>query len=226
MSDSEEYFHGFSDNESFPDKLIINSVVIDGVEVLDSVETQKTQVRHRGKRGRPRVSNVEVNIEELEPRKRPALSGNSPRTQAKEPPCIPRVSQGSGSRPKVYLIEKTLTELSSSKLPKTEAVLSRFLENLDANSDQKAISDALKKTKDEVKAVWKYHFGSRLIDGKEFGCEEKGEEKKKIIQEDKLIEKKIKETWEGWKKLEYESRRSARASSKRYFNELLSVSWL
>ena len=157
---------------------------------------------------------MDTEVQELELRHRPQVSPNFPRVQVPEPPSTPKVIQGSGSRPKYYLLENPVQELSRLKLPKNEAVLSGFLDILGSSSGQGAIMEAAKKTRAEVKSVWKHHFGSRLIEGKELGSCSADNEKKKIIVEDKLIEKKIKETWDTWKKLEYESRRPARASSK------------
>ena len=41
------------------------------------------------------------------------------------------------------------------------------------------VCEATTLTRQELKAVWQHHFGSRLVEGKELGIEEAGEEKKK-----------------------------------------------
>ena len=49
------------------------------------------------------------------------------------------------------------------------------------------------------------------MEGKELGIEDAGEEAKKIIKRDVIIENMIRENWKNWAKLEGESRRPSRS---------------
>ena len=52
----------------------------------------------------------------------------------------------------------------------------------------------------------------RLVEGKELGFEEEGEERKKIVRTDRHIDDMISAIHKDWANLEKESRRTARSS--------------
>ena len=106
----------------------------------------------------------------------------------------------------MYLIGQPPTKLRFAKLPTKGAILGRYLSLLENTS----ASEAAAMAREELKAVWLHHFAARLVEGKKLGIEEKGEEKKKIIKQDRFIDEKIMKMWKSWSKLETESRRSGR----------------
>ena len=108
----------------------------------------------------------------------------------------------------VYIFGILPANLKNSKIPTNGAVLGRFLSTLESSS----IKVAAAETRNEVKEIWKHHFGSRLVEGREFGIEEVENESKKIIRSDKKVDFLITGLWKKWKKLEKESRRASRAS--------------
>ena len=59
-------------------------------------------------------------------------------------------------------------------------------------------------------------FASRLIRGRDLGIEEDEDERKKIIKQDRFIDEKIKGVWQNWRKVEQDSRRPARSSTKKF----------
>lgn len=68
---------------------------------------------------------------------------------------------GTSSRPKVYLLDRQDTNFGYAKLPKSKAVLGVFLHNLqDSDPDRAAAT-----TTDQLKEVWRHHFGVRVILG-------------------------------------------------------------
>ena len=70
-------------------------------------------------------------------------------------------STSSVSLPKVYLLDSQRDTFGFAKLPKSKAVLGVFLHNLkDSNPDK-----AAGRTTDELKDVWRHHFGIRVIEG-------------------------------------------------------------
>ena len=66
----------------------------------------------------------------------------------------------------------------------------------------------------EVKSVWLYHFGPRLISGKEFGKEDEESENEtlKMIQLDTNINRMVKDLYKKWCDLEKTSRRPDRST--------------
>ena len=68
-------------------------------------------------------------------------------------------------------------------MPKTNVVLGRFLVHLGDKSGPAAVSEACKKTRTEIKSVWHHHFASRLIEGKELGCEKEQDEKRRLFKQ-------------------------------------------
>ena len=76
--------------------------------------------------------------------------------------------------------------------------------------------EAAADTRTEVKKIWLHHFGVRLMEGKELGFEEEGDEKKKIVRTDRHIDDLISAIYKEWEKLEKESRRPARSSGDKF----------
>ena len=145
------------------------------------------------------------------PKSSPNSTSWSPRSNPGDGPTLPysAESSSSSSRPSFYLLGKTPPALSMSKIPKAGPVLGRLLQNLQNHS----LLDASKVVGQEVKEVWKHHFGSRFILGKELGKESEDliDEKIKIIKSDRHVAEKVVELYKRWKSLEKESRRPDRA---------------
>ena len=76
----------------------------------------------------------------------------------------------------LYLIGKAPTKFRYAKLPTTGAVLGRLLDILDSTNPKEAVS----RTRMELKSVWLHHFAARLVEGKELGIEENGDEKGRL----------------------------------------------
>ena len=76
------------------------------------------------------------------------------------------------------------------------------------------MSGASKMVGDQVKIVWKHHFGPRFIMGKEFGREMEAvtNEKLKIIKSDRHVAEKVVAMYKQWRSLEGDSRRPDRAA--------------
>jgi hypothetical protein len=131
------------------------------------------------------------------------------------------------SRPTYYLVGKAATSLTCSKLPKTIAVLGRFLEFRKNDTKQQA---AILVTQ-ELVSVWLHHFGPKLILGKEYGREnlEKKDMAMIMIHNKQYIEQKIVNLHEQWRRLEQDSRRMDRSSrpafqqKEKQFSELLEM---
>ena len=51
-------------------------------------------------------------------------------------------------------------------------------------TEDKNANEAAAMTRMELKSVWLHHFASRLVEGKELGIEESGDERKKIVKQD------------------------------------------
>ena len=138
------------------------------------------------------------------------------RTSVPAPPSTPKSGPcGSSSRPVYYLLDQLPSSFKTAKIPTTETVLGRFLKNLE-NSDPK---EEAAETRRELEDVWLQHFGPRLVEGREFGIEEKEEKTKKMIKSDRHIDDKIRDIWKDWDKLEKESRKPARAASSFFINK-------
>ena len=119
----------------------------------------------------------------------------------------PSILAGRKSRLKVYLLEKYPSrELGNSKLPKAEKVLLCFFDHLLQNPDRMknnnkwteatddAVKAACKSTIEDIKDVYRLHFGSELVD----------DEQSKMIMEDKNIVPKIKKLFDDLKTIERE----------------------
>ena len=123
---------------------------------------------------------------------------------------------GTSTRPKVYLIDSLETSFGFAKLPKSKAVLGVFLHHLQDSDPPTPLSSppgtqsdrAAGMTTDQLKAVWKRHFGIRVIHGYDTEMKEASE---KIISDDKYIKTKILNLWKDWKLLSRTSRRQDRA---------------
>ena len=123
---------------------------------------------------------------------------------------------GTSSRPCLYLLDQPLsTPLRMTKLPKRRQILQRLegllLGNDITNKSNQKKNDikeeAAASVAKEVTAVWKHHFGIRVIDGKDFDSEDESEEKKKMVIHDDLITKKILDLDQKYRRVKYESRR-------------------
>ena len=100
-----------------------------------------------------------------------------------------RDSNSTTSRPSYYIVGKAPISLNMSKLPKSGPVLGLLLSLLEGHS----LSAASKMVGEQVKIVWKHHFGPRFIMGKEFGKEMEAvtNEKLKIIKSDRHVAEKV-----------------------------------
>ena len=196
-------FHGFGPEEQIPGRLQIQTEMVDGGEVFLSIQREKRTGRPRG------TEQPDMDLIIVEKRR-----GSIPSQPAADGPSVPdslpvtpkaRLG-GTGSRPLLYLIGKAPTKFRYAKLPTTGAVLGRLLDILDSTNPKEAVS----RTRMELKSVWLHHFAARLVEGKELGIEENGDEKRKIIKQDRFIDDKIRSVWKNWSKLETESRRPER----------------
>ena len=157
------------------------------------------------KRGRPRSG------EPPPPAQPPAPSG--------VPAACPSEALGTCSRPLLYLIEKpNLAPILKTKLPKAKQVLQR-LEGILLQTSNTArtkkkgeeVKRAVKIVQKEIVEVWKYHFGLKVTEGKEYEGEkvsDSDKSKRKMIIDERKIEKKIAELFKEYQDVEYESRRS------------------
>ena len=118
----------------------------------------------------------------------------------------PNLHGSTSSRPSYYLVGRTPTSLTYSKLPKTGLVLGRFLELQTHHSKAQAARLVTK----ELSNVWLHHFGPRLILGKNY--EKKQDDHGILIHDDYYIAKKITNLAEQWMRLEQDSRRSDRSA--------------
>ena len=195
-------FHGFGPEEQIPGRLKIKTEMEGGEEVFLSINREK-------RTGRPRGTAMQTDTDLIIVEKTRGGSSSQPAGPSVSDsfPVTPKARLGgTGSRPLLYLIGKAPTKFRYAKLPTTGAVLGRFLDILDkANAKEAAAT-----TRMELKAVWLHHFAARLVEGKELGIEENGDEKRKIIKQDRFIDEKIRSVWKNWSKLETESRRPNR----------------
>ena len=203
-------FHGFGAEDNIPGRLQILSEVVNGEEVFLSVHREQKTGRPSGK---PKADQTLVVAEK---RREDSHVADPLTSKPKETPVTPKVMLGgTGSRPSLYLVGNPPEKLRNAKLPTTGAVLGRYLDIL-KNSNVYVftnVCEATTLTRQELKAVWQHHFGSRLVEGKELGIEEAGEEKRKIIKQDRFIDEMIRGVWKEWSRLEVESRRPSRSST-------------
>ena len=203
-------FHGFGPETDIPGQLV---VVTEG----EGEDEHVVRVFRKTRTGRPRgggerqpsainTSNiVEQPRNNLTSPASPAAASSSEipfKTSSKQHTSHLQ-SSGTHTRPKIYLLDNLATSFGFSKLPKTRAVLSVFLSYHQKRDDNKA-SLAAQDTVCQVKEVWKYHFGERVIMGYDSGMQE---ETPKMISDDKNIQMKIIKVWQEWLALEKESRR-------------------
>ena len=199
-------FHGFGDETTFPQQLVI---VTEG----EGDEEQVVEVSKKYKTGRhsQRWEKDDFitrdNITET-PRRPPSQSDfrASLPTKASSSKTLPPVVSGTSSRPKPYLLEKLESSFGFAKLPKTRRVLSVFLFYLEV--EKLDLGRAAQETLHKVKEVWLHHFGMRVISG--YDSDIKEETKKMIISDDNG-RRKIISIWKTWKDLEKTSRRTDRA---------------
>ena len=159
------------------------------------------------KRGRPRSGELPLPVQP------PAPSGPYP-----PPAAVKTEASGTGSRPLLYLIGKpNLAPITKKKLPKARQIIQRLEGVLLSKSSptkrkkkRGEVKEAVKVVRKEVVDAWKYHFGLRVIEGKEYEEEkvlESEKVKKKMIIGDQHIENKITELVKQYHDVEYESRR-------------------
>ena len=100
---------------------------------------------------------------------------------------------------KLYLLGNTLDKFPVSKLPKNSLILRRFFDILGTcdGMESKLMSDALHHaaglTADEIRLVWRFHYGLRLVNGKETDFDKTEDESLKlIVRKDKIKDKILK----------------------------------
>ena len=177
-------FHGFDSEEMLPGRLVINTDTVDGEEVFTSIRREKGRGRPKG---RQQLHDPDSILLGRRKEQSPSSTGVSAKTERSVHVTPKENLGGTGSRPLMYLIGQPPTKLRFAKLPTTGAILGRYLSLLENTS----ASEAAAMAREELKAVWLHHFAARLVEGKELGIEEKGEEKKKIIKQDRFIDEKI-----------------------------------
>ena len=196
--------HGFEEGD-IPERLIIETEVVDGEDVFKGIRRKKRTGRPKGETKLPEVSppvSLKRNREDSLPADPPVWRTSAPS------PTIPKTEpRGTGSRPAFYLMGQAPTSMKPSKLPTKGIVLARFLANLENSS----VTEAEGITRNEVKQIWVHHFGERLVQGKDIVLGEEDEEKR-IVRTDRHIDLLIKGLHKEWNSLEKESRRPARAS--------------
>ena len=110
------------------------------------------------------------------------------------PPAAAARAPQSSTRPSLYLLgQVSSTTLTGSKLPQKIQLLRRFhgLFKTDFKDTPLRIAKApaAEKVAEEVKAVWKQHFGKRVIEGRERDTDPVDNDKKIIIMDDKIRDK-------------------------------------
>lgn len=200
-------FHGFDPDTVLPKRLTLETVGEgDEEEVIRVARTDWRKV------GRPvkgwdkeSISNRENLLETPRRPKEPRILTPSPspsdNTSSK---ALPKQVLGTKTRTKPYLLDKLSTSLGYAKLPKTRAVLSSFLFKLE---EKKNPDIAAQETLNDVKAVWRHHFGMRVIDGYDTNLQEAT---KVMVIMDLNAKAKIKSTWKQWLELERTARRPDR----------------
>ena len=108
-----------------------------------------------------------------------------------------------------YLLGSSVDKFPMSKLPKHNVILRRFLAILreTQKSTKKAeqaafFKEAARQTASEIKLVWKYHFGLRMICGKETVEDIIVDEAMKLIIMNNTIESRVLSLFKKWKELE------------------------
>ena len=139
-----------------------------------------------------------------------AASTSSTPKMSVPPAAAPKVPQSS-TRPSLFLLgQASSTPLTVGKLPKNIQLLQRFFGLLKTNfkdcPPNTAKVTAAAKVAEEVKAVWKHHFGKRVIEGRESDTDQVDNEKKMIIMDAKIREK-ILDLEKQYSRVEYESQR-------------------
>ena len=126
-------------------------------------------------------------------------------------PAAPKVSDGSSSRKTHYLLGKSLhpsTLLGYIKLPKMDRLLQKILGIL--QEEKVTEITAVRRVSDEMKEVWRHHFGLRVIMGQDFEgqkLEKEKQEERKMIVRDPLIDEIILIVLRKYRRLEYDKRR-------------------
>ena len=178
-------------------------------EIEPDPQLAKTRGRPRGSRSEPRLK-PHVDIGQ---RREGSSVGNRDKIlvtpAANDIPLSTSTPSSSGTKPRnIYLLKHTLEKLGNSKLPKNISVLRKFLYELD-NSGK--VKHAAQKTTENIRAVWTFHFGSKLIMGKV------GEdEPKKLVVTTQKIESKALELYNEWKGLENSSKRKDRCEKESF----------
>ena len=143
----------------------------------------------------------------------PAPSDNpgSPAQSAKTSSAAFPKTPGSSSRPDLYLLGRPKHDsLDLLKLPKVKQILQRFYELAKEEDVVKSLrpkETCARKVIEEVKEVWRHHFGIRVIDGKEFGDQQVEDSDKIMIMRDILIQADLLKLEKQYHDMEYESRR-------------------
>jgi hypothetical protein len=115
-------------------------------------------------------------------------------------------SKSTTSNRNIYLVKQTVEKFAHSKIPKQSYVIRRFLLELQRTG---TIKTAAATTANELCEVWKFHFGMKLIMGKNT-IDDKEDETMKLVIKTCKIEKKIIELYTEWKELEKTSKRKDR----------------
>ena len=175
------------------------------------------------KRGRPLGSKGKlVSVTVTGPRRPPAPSPVfQPRNQ-KSAGVLPKQkdSSSTSTRTSYYLVGKPPLSFPFSKLPKTNAVLGRFLLHL----EDKDMKDASRAVVKELKDVWLHHFGPQLILGKGVGDQDdKEQEALKLVITDHRIYETVKNLFKRWRIMEQDSRRPDRSSKPTFQTKLKSL---
>ena len=214
-------FHGFGAETVIPGQLVIETAGEGDDEHVVRVYRKRRTGRPRGGGDRtPHPSDVTSSNIVDQPIKfskssTPAAPGTCPPSSRASSMSTSKVSSaGTQSRPKIYLLDSYPSLFGFSKLPKTGNVLRVFLSKIKDTENNRQI--AAQETTNELKKVWKHHFGDRVIMGVD---SDKKEETAKMIFDDKNINRKIIDIWKDWHKLEKESKLAGRVSKPSFMNK-------
>ena len=204
-------FHGFGPQTHFPQQLILDTEGQGEDEILVKVSRKKKSGRPSAGWGKDNAITedniiVEPRLKKHQDQPSVALKMDISSLSSLSSKALPKESTGSSSRPKVFLLGKLDPTFKKSKLPKGRAVLSHFLYQLE---EQNLVKDAAEETLNQVKDIWKHHFGMRVVFGYDSDLQE---DTKKMIIEDIQAKYKITSIWKQWMELERTSRRPDRAS--------------
>jgi hypothetical protein len=164
-------FYGFKDSDKIQGKMVIQISEMDGeLEIIKIIKEKR--------RGRPR--GPEKLEEQASPEWKRRRESSSNVLLPSHPPIPPPetvsvaspiflLSKGTSRRPaNIYLLDRLGSKrLGQTKLPKVGAVLRRLI-FLAKFGDHTNFEVASKQTAQEITEVWKFHFGLRLVCGKEF----------------------------------------------------------